>query len=131
MTKTQERNLRYEKLRAMAARISKLDDADKEDMIFRHGAIKTCEGHSLSMNNTCMLIEQAIIFGEAIPCMVAGFKQWQKAGRVVRKGQHAIGHIMVPMVLGHSEDAETGETKANIRYKLVPVFGIDQTEPKV
>ncbi|MEV7177874.1 ArdC-like ssDNA-binding domain-containing protein [Kitasatospora sp. NPDC093679] len=66
---------------------------------------------------------------------VCSFKQWKERGRQVRKGEKAI-RIWAPMT-GVRRDERTGEPVTNdqgeekrwLRFKLVPVFDISQTEP--
>ena len=57
---------------------------------------------------------------------IGGFQQWRKAGRMVRKGEHSIGSIFVP--IGVSRDPEDGQDPDKVNFRLVPVFDITQTE---
>ncbi len=64
-----------------------------------------------------------------------GFKQWQQAGRNVKKGCHAF-YILGPVqkkVLVEVENADTGEKAREERiilagFKTIPVFRIEDTE---
>lgn len=56
-----------------------------------------------------------------------GFKQWQDAGRKVKKGAKAF-FILAPL-MGKKENPETGEKEPFIYgFKSVPVFRIESTE---
>ena len=62
-----------------------------------------------------------------------GYKQWQEAGRQVRKGAHAI-HILAPMTFKVKEtDKDTGEEVEKVvvkGYRPIPVFRYEDTEGK-
>jgi len=58
--------------------------------------------------------------------LVAGFNDWKKRNRFVRKGEKGIP-IIAPMVY-KKDDPKTGETKTEIFYKVVYVFDISQTD---
>lgn len=94
---------------------------DREDMAARYGTV-TAEGHRLSTYNAIFLAIQA---GRPL-AQVGGFRQWKKAGRMVVKGQHAVGYMYVPMRRRDAEGEEVTEEK--LRFRLVPVFDVTQTE---
>lgn len=60
-----------------------------------------------------------------------GFKQWQEAGRHVKKGSHAI-HILAPLTFKIKEkDEKTGEDVEKVivkGYRPIPVFRVEDTE---
>lgn len=56
---------------------------------------------------------------------VAGFHDWRKAGRVVRKGEKGLA-ILAPMARKR-EDGEEGTALAG--FRVVYVFDVSQTEP--
>ncbi|MGY3717932.1 ArdC-like ssDNA-binding domain-containing protein [Sutcliffiella cohnii] len=62
---------------------------------------------------------------------VAGFKEWQKMGRYVKKGEKGI-KILAPMHIRKIQENENEEEETinYIRYKTVSVFDISQTEGK-
>ena len=60
--------------------------------------------------------------------IIAGFRQWQAAGRQVSPGQKAAGYIYVP--LKRKKDGQD-ITPEKLRFRLVPVFDIAQTEESV
>lgn len=56
-----------------------------------------------------------------------GFRQWEKAGRTVKKGARAF-YILAPLTK-KIEDKESGEEKVIITgFKSVPVFALENTE---
>lgn len=56
-----------------------------------------------------------------------GFKQWQQAGRQVRKGEHA-AYILAPCLVPVKDDA-TGETTPVLKgFRAIPVFALHQTD---
>ena len=63
-----------------------------------------------------------------------GYRQWEKIGRHVRKGEHAQAQILVPCVRkgkGSDDDSDddAGETRARVYgFKAMPVFDVAQTE---
>lgn len=79
--------------------------------------VATIEGHPLSFKNAALAM-----FQRPNVSLVGGFQQWRKAGRVVRKGEKAIG-IFLPMVRT-SDDGET----PGIAFRVVNVFDISQTD---
>ncbi len=58
---------------------------------------------------------------------VAGFNTWKKLGRYVMKGEKGIG-IIAPMIFGAKDDTADGEDAPRIRFKVVRVFDISQTD---
>ena len=62
-----------------------------------------------------------------------GFRQWQKVGRRVRKGEKAC-YILAPMMVKVEEKTEGDEPDELISrlfgYRTIPVFGLDQTDGK-
>ena len=82
--------------------------------------------HRYSLNNLLLILAQ-----HPSAAAVAGFRAWQTKGRQVRKGEHGI------KILGYStkktteEDPATGEetTRVSVRYPILSVFALDQTDP--
>lgn len=111
-----------QKMGELAKRIRAMSDEQKQKIQAQCGVV-TCEGRPLSLYNTCYLWAQT--GGRAT--MVGGFRQWNKVGRTVTKGQHAAGYIYVPT--GRNK-ADTGEAEDGdgVRFVLVPVFDVTQTE---
>ena len=65
------------------------------------------------------------------PAFGRGIRQWNEAGRKVRKGSKA-GFILIPVTRKIQEgDPQTGETVERslpIGFKSCPIFGIESTE---
>ena len=125
-TRTEEEKRQWrEKMSGLAKRIAGMTPEERGAMARKYPII-TCEGRALSFHNNCMLLFQSPV----TPTMVAGFRQWKKADRQVRKGEHSIGVIYVPL---GEKDKETGlstpATGEDIRFALVAMFDITQTEP--
>lgn len=72
----------------------------------------------------------AALFGQGD---ARGFRQWEAAGRKVRKGEKAF-YILVPLVKQVKEqDPATGQERERaivFGFKAAPVFGVQQTEGK-
>ncbi len=109
------------KLHKMAATIRGMTQDQREAMATKIGTI-TAEGRALSFFNCCFLAQQS---GRHL-AQVGGFRQWKKAGRCVKKGEHAIGAIYVPMSRKKKNGTED-EKDNRVRFLLVPVFDVDQT----
>ena len=117
---------RQAKLRELAQRLKNMTDAEREGFAERLGTVVNPDGHALTVRNACLLAMQA---DRMDLTMVAGFKQWINSGRVVRKGEHSIGSIMVPMQVKPKDrnGAPTGE-KPELRFRWVSVFDVTQTD---
>ena len=114
-----------ENIKALATKVKAMPEAERERLAAEYGTI-TAEGHRLSAKNTLILAFQA---GRPL-AQVGGFRQWKKAGRMVRKGEHSIGSIFVPLGL-KSEEAEIENPTDNgerLHFRCVPVFDVTQTE---
>lgn len=93
------------------------------------------EFYNYSSRNQLLILAQT--GGKAT--LVASFKQWQKYGRKVRKGEKAI-RILAPMNIRYWEDQngerygarddhpDDAKEVSFMRFKAVPVFDIAQTE---
>jgi len=125
---TEEKQAWKERMGELARKVRAMSSDEKQALVAKIGGIFTAEGHPLSPFNTIFLWNQG---GENIT-QVGGFRQWQKVGRVVAKGEAACGVIYVPIGKNKSEepDSETGgesEEKIRMRFRLVPVFDVSQT----
>ena len=90
-----------ERMNGLIKQVSGLSDDARVEMAKRM-PIVTCEGHAISGFNHCFLAMQS---DKAIT-IIGGFRQWERAGRTVAKGNKAAGYIYVPL---KKKDAE-GET---------------------
>jgi len=116
-----ERKAWREKMNGLVKQVSNMSPEKREE-IARKMPIVTCEGHPLSGFNACFLSMQS---GRTLT-IVAGFKQWGKADRRVCEGQHAAGYIYVPTNRKKDSGPDPDE---KVRFRMVPVFDIYQTEP--
>ena len=110
-----------QKLRSIAQQISKMPESDRAAMVGHWPT--TIEGHRVSLHNALMIAFQV---GATV---IGGFRQWKKAGRHVRKGEHGLG-ICIPLGLqkktdDNGDETETGELAG---FGVATVFDISQTE---
>jgi antirestriction protein ArdC len=84
--------------------------------------------HHYSFSNVMLIALQ-----RPAATQVAGFNTWKKLGRYVKKGEKGIG-IIAPMTVGGAKGAadSTDENEAGprIRFRVVRVFDISQTDGK-
>ena len=126
---TQERKEQYrkekkEKIIRIRKTLSEMTEKQRQAIADKFGIV-TVEGHSLTAHNQCFLVAQS----ELNFSIVGGYKQWQKAGRSVRKGEHGF-YIFVP-----SKTKEESENSAEVSsddetpfFFTAVVFDISQTE---
>jgi len=129
MTKDERREAaetRRKELKDLSATIKAMTELERLELIQTYGA-KTCEGHTLSDKNTLLLIMQARALHAECPTVVAGFKQWKRNGRTVRKGQHGLS-IYVPCKRKAEKNDDGDEKPRKTFFKSVRVFDITQTE---
>jgi hypothetical protein len=112
---------RRQKLCAIAQRISKMSEDERTRLVSDWPT--TVEGHRLSLHNACMIMLQG---GATV---VAGFRQWKKAGRSVKKGEHGFG-IWVPLGLSKKTDQEpdTINSESPVGFTVGTVFDVSQTD---
>ena len=109
---------RREKLAAMAKQIAAMPPEERAALAAQ--GVATIEGHALSLKNTLLLVMQ-----RAQVSVVGGFRQWQAAGRIVRKGEKALA-LWIPV--SRKETNDDGEETVNPGFRLANVFDISQTE---
>lgn len=110
------------KIRGFAGKVKAMSQAERDALAMKIGTV-TPEGHTLSPYNTCLLWMQA----HKAVTMAGGFRQWQKNGRIVKKGEHSIGVIYVPMIR-KAEDEDGNTEPDDVHFRLVSVFDVEQTE---
>jgi hypothetical protein len=111
-------------LRAVSDKVAAMSDAERSALAEAAGTV-TAEGRPLSVFNTVFLAHQT----GRLCAQVGGYRQWQKAGRAVCAGEHACGYIFAPARKAEDPNLEPGETSSRgMRYVMVPVFDITQTE---
>ncbi len=116
----EEKKAWHERMGVLIKQVGELSPEQREE-IARRMLIVTCEGHPISGYNHCFLSMQSNLN----ITIIGGFRQWQAAGRQVSPGQKAAGYIYVPM-----KKKKDGKdiTEEKLRFRLVPVFDISQTE---
>jgi len=118
----QARDERRAQFRAIWKQVAAMPETERLAMAAKYG-YRTCEGHAFSVANTMLIAFQGggSVFG--------GFRQWQKFGRAVRKGEHGRA-IFIP--LGHKAiDQASGEASTVMdesRFGTAYVFDISQTD---
>lgn len=123
---------RRERFNELARRVAAMSEDQRAALVNRAGGIFTCEGRTLSMFNSCLIMSQ-----DANASQVGGFWQWQKAGRRVNKG--AVGLCLwIPTAAkgnaGPTDGTEaqgdgTTGPKSRARFVMGTVFDISQTRP--
>lgn len=118
------RKEKKEKINRIRKTISEMTEEQRQAIAEKFGIV-TVEGHSLTAHNQCFLVAQA----ELNFSIVGGYKQWQKAGRSVRKGEHGF-YIFVPSK-SKEEPNNSIEVSADDEtpfFFSAVVFDISQTE---
>jgi len=117
---------RKTKFRALVKQVAGMTDQERAHLTNKIGAIVTCEGHALSLTNTMLVITQ-----NPVASMVGGFRQWLKAGRCVRKGEHG-QMIWVPCGSNGTNSADPEISPVNehdeVHFIIGTVFDVSQTE---
>ena len=111
---------RKEKFSKLAKRLKGMTEQEKADLVAGVG-IHNVDGKLLSLNNMCLLLFQS---DGTIPTVVGGYRQWQNAGRQVKRGEHGM-MIWYPSSRKKDEDSEE-----EMRFYVGTVFDISQTEEK-
>ncbi len=120
MNYEEKQNYRKEKIaRIKSIREKILSLSDQEREALSSISIPTIEGRFLSKHNVMMIVFQFSF----TPTVVGGFKQWLKAGRSVKKGEHG-AIILFPV--GPKDDQ--GNLEEAERFYSATVFDISQTE---
>lgn len=113
-----ERKAKFNQLRKQLASLS---EDQKLQLMVSAGGITNVDGHTLSLSNTVLMMMQA---GNTTPTVVGGYRQWQRAGRQVQKGQHGL-MIWYPSRRVQDEDEDADE---DLKFFVGTVFDISQTE---
>lgn len=110
----------YEVARELAKQLAAMDEAERNALSAQILQPVTIEGRAVSLKNTMLVFAQ-----RQGATVIGGFKQWLKAGRVVRKGEGALW-IYAPSV--RKVELDDGAEAEETRFRLVPVFDVSQTE---
>ena len=108
-----------EKIRKIIKQLAELPDEKREELSAKLGIINP-EGHLLTPRNQCLIYFQNI--DNVSISVVAGYKQWQKFQRQVKKGSHGF-LIAVP-----SQKKQESEEDQEVFFFYKTVFDISQTE---
>jgi antirestriction protein ArdC len=122
---TTTKKLNPKDARALSAHVARMTPEEREALSEKLSTVINPQGHALTVHNTIFLFMQCERTDLTI---VAGFKQWINAGRVVRKGEHSIGFISVPMQLKTGKQDKDGNDERATRFRLVAVFDVSQTD---
>jgi hypothetical protein len=109
-----------DKISKIIKQLADLPTEKREELSSRLGIINP-EGHLLTPRNQCLIYFQNI--DNISISVVAGYKQWQKFQRQVKKGSHGF-LIAVPSGQPKQEEEESGE----VYFFYKTVFDISQTE---
>lgn len=116
---------RREVFKALCQRVAAMSE-DQRAELARRMPIVNPEGHALSPYNHCLLYSQFA----GTPTIVAGFQQWRRAGRMVRKGQSG---LMIWVPIGRKKNEEragdsSGDDSERPGFIAGYVFDVSQTE---
>jgi hypothetical protein len=121
--KEQYRQEKKEKIIRIRKTLSEITEEQRQAIADKFGIV-TVEGHLLTAHNQCFLVAQS----EINFSIVGGYKQWQKAGRSVRKGEHGF-YIFVPSKQKEDEaNPEINTSDETPSFFTAVVFDISQTE---
>lgn len=130
LTPAQEalRDARKARFAGLVQKVGEMSDAQRAELCAKMGTVVNCDGHPLSLRNTILIAFQ----GHPGATIVGGFRQWIKAGRVVRKGEHG-ATILFPRTFGEKAEEGPREGEAptdapKVRFLTGTVFDISQTE---
>lgn len=107
------------RMKELAKKIAAMPEELRQELAAR-SPVGTIEGRQLSLKNQLLValqMPQATIVG--------GFRQWIKAGRCVRKGEHGAS-IWIP--LGRKTEAGEIEMEDSRAFMLATVFDCSQTK---
>lgn len=116
------------KMKELVKKLAELNEEQRKALSSKMAGVVTCEGHPLSLTNSILVYFQT----DRPVTMVGGYKQWQKHGRQVKKGEN--GMLIRFPVLPKQKDPETGETVLSgdeaRAFWWTYVFDISQTEER-
>lgn len=120
------RDKRRAQFRGLCKQVANMGETERLALASRMAGMVTCEGHALSLHNCCLLALQC-----PAATIVGGFKQWQRQGRAVTKGEHGF-MIWVPIGGKKSDGASTlasaeGTEPDETRFLMATIFDVSQT----
>lgn len=120
------RDEKRRRFRELVKRVAAMKPEQRLELCSKAAAVLTCEGRALSLTNTLLCIMQ-----NPAVSVVGGFRQWIRAGRCVRKGEHGLT-IWIPLSARKTDGTAPeliGEEPAEdlTRFGTATVFDIVQT----
>ena len=117
---------RRAKMRDLSKKVSAMCPEERRAIVDRLGCVLTIERRPLSMHNTLMILMQ-----NPDASIVGGFRQWKRAGRSVKKGEHGAA-IWIPTgrtseAAEHEDEAPDHDDEGRKRFVLGTVFDVAQT----
>ncbi len=112
-----------QKIRELIEKLAGFSDEQRETIVSKIGLMNP-EGHVFSPRNQMLVYLQA---GNSSVSILAGFRQWQKHGRSVKKGSKGY-LICIPSVVPKSDKPEDEELLEPFFFWKY-VFDISQTQP--
>jgi len=109
-----------ERIKQIRSTLALMSEDQRQALADKFGIV-TVEGHSLTPHNQCFLVAQSPINFT----VVGGFRQWKKAGRIVRKGEHGF-LIFVPSKA--KQEGPEMVSDDDVFFFTATVFDISQTE---
>ena len=110
-----------QKISKIIKQLADLPAERREELSSRLGIINP-EGHLLTPRNQCLIYFQNI--DNISISVVAGYKQWQKFQRQVKKGSHG---FLIAVPSGQTKQ-EGDEEPGDVYFFYKTVFDISQTE---
>ena len=110
-----------ERISKIIKQLADLPAEKREELSSRLGIINP-EGHLLTPRNQCLIYFQNI--DNVSISVVAGYKQWQKYQRQVKKGSHG---YLIAVPSGQKKEGEE-EDPGEVYFFYKTVFDISQTE---
>jgi N-terminal domain of anti-restriction factor ArdC len=114
---------RRAKFRELLKAVSAMSDEERVELVDRIGGVITVEGRRLSVYNTCLLLSQRMDVS-----MVGGYRQWQAAGRQVRKGESGMMIWIPRKPAGDDAPGKDELSDDRVRFIIGTVFDEKQTD---
>lgn len=108
---------------ALVKRVSAMGDLERAKLVPALGGVATCEGRILSTRNSILCLMQ-----KPDVSLVGGFRQWLKAGRAVRKGEHGMTICIRLGAKGEATEDAVATEPASVHFGTGTVFDVSQTQ---
>ena len=109
------------RIKELMNKLSQFSEEQRQALVDRLGILNP-EGHMLTGRNQALLYFQA---GGNPLSVVGGFQQWQKYGRVVRKGERG---YLIAVPANNKKVDENSDSEDPTFFLWKAVFDISQTE---